>query len=245
VIIGASRSGTSFLARRLRWHPDVVPNFTAHEVHYFNRYHEYGERWYRMHFPFRADLARLSRQHGRRVICGEKTPDYLPRPEAAVELASMNPDVRLVALFREPVDRAYSWYRKVVRDGLETRSIDEVMEDAVAFADGLDDRPPLGPAFHYVAAGRYADLLRPWRGIFGRDQLRAWKAEDLYADPTRVLGEVLVHIGADASLAPDVRNDGGVWASASPAPDEFRERWGPAFADANSRLAAEEGISWP
>jgi hypothetical protein len=68
-----------------------------------------------------------------------------------------------------------------------------------------------------VAGGRYADILAAWRARYRPEQLRVWRAEDLYADPTRVVTEVLEYLGVDASLAPPVRNDGGVWASASPA----------------------------
>jgi hypothetical protein len=245
VIIGASRSGTSFLARRLRWHPDILPNFTAHEVHYFDRFHDEGERWYRMHFPLEAELRYRAKRSGRRTISGEKTPDYFGRAAPVEELGAMNPDIRLVAVLREPVDRAYSWFRKKVRDGDEDRDLDEVMARATELVDQPDGPDVDSPVYPYVAGGRYADILAAWRERYRPEQLRVWRAEDLYADPTRIVKEVLEHLGVDPALAPPVRNDGGVWASASPAPDEFRERYAHLYADANQRLADTEGITWP
>jgi hypothetical protein len=252
VIIGAPRSGTSYLARRVRWHPDVVGNFTAYEVHYFDRYHHLGPRWYQMHFPRRATLERLSRERGRRVICGEKTPNYLALPWVADELHAMQPDVRLVALLREPLDRAWSHYRMRERRGaqqppFEAQLLVEAAERAAA-GDDLDDLPPPVvdgvPGWRFVHESDYARVLQPWIARFG-DRLRVWKAEDLYTDPVRILAEVCGHLGIEPERAPPPVADTSGWASATPAPPELRERCGHVFDVPKAAVAALLGLTWP
>jgi hypothetical protein len=249
VIIGAARSGTSFLARRLRRHPDVIPSFTTSEVHYFDLFHDRGERWYRMHFPRRSTLQRLSAKNGRRVICGEKTPNYLQLGWVPAELEQMCPDVRLVVLLREPLDRAWSSYRMRERKGTIQPPFAAIVAAEAAVRAAEPDRPDdqivvdgyLAP--RYLRAADYAAQLRPWRDRFGA-QVRVWKAEDLYADPQAVYVQVLEHLGLDPAVAPRVGPGSTEWASASPAPAELRAELGPYFEPLREAVAREVGIRW-
>jgi hypothetical protein len=250
VIIGAARSGTSFLARRLRRHPDVVPSFTTSEIHYFDQFHEHGERWYRMHFPRRSTLDRMAQQRGRRVVCGEKTPNYMQAAWVPAELGEMRPDVRVIALLRDPLDRAWSAYRMHERKGLVQPPF-EVLVTAEWEERQAGSSPPTGqivvdgrPGPRYLRSSDYAAQLRPWIDRFG-DQVGVWKAEDLYADPQPVYDEVVDHLRLDASVSPRVGHGQTVWAAASPAPPEMREELGPCFEPLKEAVARDFGITWP
>ena len=80
--------------RYLREHPDVY--MAPKELQYFTEHFDMGTDWYRAHF---AD-ARIGQ------ACGEATADYMAREPAMVRLSETIPDARLIALLRNPVDRA-------------------------------------------------------------------------------------------------------------------------------------------
>lgn len=254
VIIGAQRSGSSYLARALRWHPDVLPNMTGGEIHYFDWHRAQGERWYRMQFPRRTELVRTSRRHGRPVLTGEKTPDYLCHPLAPRWLAELRPDARLVVVLREPVARAWSQWRKNRREGTEDLDFDAALaaepertaQGWAALAGGADlgRRHPVW-LHSYAARGRYADQLRSWFEWFPVGQVLVVRAEDLYAKPEETYHRTLEFLGLELSVAPDPPPSGDRWTAAGDVPPALANRHGPGFRDANRDLADLVGITWP
>jgi hypothetical protein len=185
IIIGTQRGGTTSLYRYLTAHPEVGAAFRK-EVHYFDRYYEKGRDWYLAHFPERGEFP----------IVGEASPYYLFHPEAPERVRAEAPNARLIALLRNPVDRAYSQYHMKVARGLES----------LPFAEAIDrepdrlaaDRDPLGPAWRhhtYLARGAYAKQLRRWLAHFPREQLLILQSEAFYAAPERTLHETQAFLG--------------------------------------------------
>src|SRR5947209_8592328 len=115
LILGAQKAGTTALYAYLRWHPEITgPSFK--EVSFFDRHYARGERWYRAHFPAR-----------RRPFVGEASPSYLFHPLVPERVARLLPDARLVAILRNPVDRAFSHYQHEVSLGREPLSFEEAV----------------------------------------------------------------------------------------------------------------------
>src|SRR5436189_26280 len=115
LILGAQKAGTTALYAYLRWHPQVTgPSFK--EVSFFDRHYARGERWYRAHLPVR-----------RRAVVGEASPSYLFHPLAPERVARMLPEARLIALLRNPVDRAFSHYQHEVALGREQLSFEDAL----------------------------------------------------------------------------------------------------------------------
>jgi Sulfotransferase domain len=121
LVIGAQRAGTTLLYWILDAHPEVYVPRQRKEMHFFDWYHERGEAWYRKFFP-PPDAAAAYR------AIGEATPDYLATPEAPARIRALLPNCRMVAILRNPVDRAYSWYRYNVRSYNEHRSFEAFLE---------------------------------------------------------------------------------------------------------------------
>ncbi|MFN8591499.1 MAG: sulfotransferase [Thermomicrobiales bacterium] len=185
IIIGAQRGGTTSLYRYLVEHPDIGPAYCK-EVHYFDRYFDRGPNWYLAHFPIRGEYK----------IAGEASPYYLFHPEVPERLREYVPNAKLIALLRNPIDRAYSQYQMNSRKGNESLSFEEAVEREPERLAGTDD--PLDPSWRhhsYLARGLYAEQLRRWFEIFPRDQIMVIQSERFYGNPERTLHEVQAAIG--------------------------------------------------
>lgn len=106
IIIGAQKSGTTWLVDMLRYHPQVF--IKREEVHYYDSNFEKGEDWYLSHF----------KEAEENQIIGEKTPDYFGLSHKVAPLIYNDfPKVKLILLLREPLERAISAYNHYVRIG--------------------------------------------------------------------------------------------------------------------------------
>ena len=192
VIIGAKKSGTTSLYRLLIQHPHVEPA-AAKELHFFDTLYEEGVEWYRQCFP----PPRL--KDGRQTVTGEATPYYLYHPHAARRMAEVVPQARLIALLRNPVDRAYSDYHHLVRSGREHLAFEEAIEAEEERLRGesekmLEDEHYVSPNhqhFSYLARGLYADQLMRWSEFFDNEQMLVLKSEDFFKRPREGLKAVL------------------------------------------------------
>jgi len=198
LVVGGQRCGTDSLFKDLGLHPCVIPA-TRKEVSYFTRHFAMGEAWYRAHFPTRARLALRRRRVGARVACFEATPDYLFHPLAPERAARLVPDARLIALLRDPVERAYSHYRHMVRLGFEDLSFDEAIaceeERTAPDRARLRNDPLVHPAqllrYSYAARGSYAEQLERWFAHYRRDQVLVVSSEDFFHRPAAAFAGVL------------------------------------------------------
>ena len=188
VIIGAKKSGTTSLYHLLSRHPLVEPA-ASKELHFFDVLFEQGVEWYRSCFPKSRSV------DGRETITGEATPGYLFYPAIPERMAQVIPDARLIALLRNPVDRAYSDYQHQVRQGWETGTFDEAVEEAMELLGKEGDAPEpedrrvsINIARHeYLSKGIYVDQLSRWSEFFTEERLLILKSEDLFEHPRETL----------------------------------------------------------
>ncbi len=200
LVIGAQKAGTTALYAYLRWHPGITgPSWK--EVSFFDRHWWRGEAWYRGQFPLRS---------GQRLV-GEASPSYLFHPLAPERVRSLVPDAKLIALVRDPVDRAYSHYQHEVALGREPLSFEDALAAEEERTRGEVERLVADPrAFShawwdhtYAARGRYADQLESWLEVFPREQLLVVPSEDLGERPAETYAAVLAFLGAESHALPD------------------------------------------
>jgi hypothetical protein len=243
-------------------HPLVAPMFPAQNLkspHYFDINYGKGLAWYRSHFPTAAYRARLQRRHGRPPVAGEASPYYLFHPLAAERVHSALPDVRLIVLLRDPVDRAFSHYRERVNAGTETLGFEEAVEREPERLAGEVERIVADPAYYshahdfcsYLARGRYLEQLRPWMERFGRERCLVLRSEDFYANVAGTYGRVLEFLGLPP-FDPDSRHRHAVVAVPTPPLAQVtRERLAEYYAPHNRALEEYLGMdfgwkaSWP
>lgn len=233
VIVGAQKGGTAFLYHLLTRHPLVGPA-TYKEVHFFDRYFELGPEWYRWRFPQPRE------REDRTTITGEATPYYLFHPLAPERMARVVPDVKLIALLRNPVDRAYSHYQMQVQRGTEKGTFEEALAaEGPRMGEGDGDWDSFEYRhFSYLSRGLYAEQLERWFRVFGKDRMLVLKSEDFFAQPAEVLRAVqrflsLPERKPDASELGSGRHEGGYRTKMDPA---TRRRLKAHFEPHNERL---------
>jgi hypothetical protein len=246
LIIGAQKTGTTFLYYLLCQHPYVAPT-SEKELHYFDT-QKFGKgiEWYRSNFP------PPSSRDGQRIITGEASPYYLYHPLAAKRAAQVVPQAKLIALLRNPVDRAYSDYQNRLREGNEFLSFEEAMEAEEERIGGerekiLADENYLSRnhrRYSYLARGVYVDQLREWHERFGRERVLVIRSEDFFEHPQRSVEEVLGFLELPAwkpeILSANLRNESDY----DPMSPVVRERLESYFEPHNRRLYEYLGIDF-
>lgn len=198
IIIGAQRCGTTSLYNYLVEHPDVVPAFRK-EVHFFDNHFNKGITWYRSHFPLFWYKYYVNKIRHQDFITGEASPYYIFHPHAPQRIFETVPRVKLIALLRNPVDRAYSHYQHEVKMGFETLSFEDAIEREkerlpIEMAKMLEDKNYCSfdhRNYSYLSRGIYVDQLEVWTSFFPRDQILVLKSEDFYDDPPATVKQVV------------------------------------------------------
>ncbi len=239
-IVGAQRSGTTYLYHLLDQHPEIemaVP--VRPEPKFFMRDDTFakGIAHYESHyFPGKPGA----------WLKGEKSTSYLESPIAAERIAAAYPNARIVVMLRDPVARAISHWRFSVANGVEQLPMAEAFDAEAERAKGWDaDRFSVSP-FAYKRRGRYIDDIAIWENRFPRSRIRVLIHEtfvgrgDEVADLYRFLG-----------VAADYRPTGlDQRVNSSQPPERADDRFSDAqraalaaeFADANARLADAYGL---
>jgi hypothetical protein len=196
LIIGTQRGGTTSLYQYLSRHPDVRQPLNK-EIHYFSNHYAKGLGWYRSHFPL------VSGQVNRGKVTFEATPYYMLHPHSARRAKEVLPDARVVAILRDPVERAFSHYRHTRLRGLEplgfgdaVRAEDERLAEVTRQLQ-VDEHfvSREHQVFSYLARGRYAEQLPRWFERFGPERVMVVRSEDLYEDAPATMRQVVGFLG--------------------------------------------------
>jgi hypothetical protein len=198
LIIGAQRSGTTSLQRYLIQHPCIAAAFRK-EVHFFDRNLRKDITWYREHFPSCIYKYYVKTILQRQFMTGEATASYIFYPHAARLIFETLPKIKLIVLLRNPVDRAYSHYQHEVSLGYELLSFSEAIEREPERLDGEKAKMVADKSYDsynydhysYLSRGVYADQLQDWLKRFLREQILILRSEDFFAEPNRILQQVI------------------------------------------------------
>lgn len=199
LIIGASRSGTTSLHHYLDQHPEIFmspvksPNFfvAGDELPLGESavLRAMAQQWVADRATYEALFKGV---RGQKAI-GEASPVYLQSLRAPERIHATCPGAKLVAILREPVDRAYAHYLGRRRDGLEHRAdFREAIEAEQARPESVE------VAFgHYLGCSRYYHFLKGYFERFPRERIRIYLFEDLQADSGALLKDLYGFLGVD------------------------------------------------
>jgi Sulfotransferase domain len=194
IIIGGQKCGTTFLYRYLSEHPSIAAA-TRKELHFFDLNVDKGMAWYRSHFPLKVYARLFEARHQQRLFTGEASPAYLFYPHVPRRIAELLPPVKLIALLRNPIDRAYSHYKHNVRRKRESLSFEEAIAQEAQRLSDPNKQPFDYHHYSYLKRGIYAEQLGVWLEVFPKEQLLILRSEDLFEKPQRVFAQVQAFIG--------------------------------------------------
>jgi Sulfotransferase domain len=253
LILGAQRAGTTSLHRYLIQHPAVRSLLWTKEVHFFDTNYSKGMAWYASHFPTRASGWLLRRRSGAHLVTGEASPYYLFHPLVPGRVAAHLPEVKLIALLRDPVQRAYSHYQHERSRGFETLGFDEAVAREPQRLAGEAERLLADPGYvsfnhqhySYLARGLYADQLAAWRAHFPTDRLLVLGSERFFADPAAALARVLAFLDLP-TFTPEGYERHNACDYYGGMEQELRRRLAAHFQEPNERLYAALGddLGW-
>ena len=206
LVIGAAKAGTTSLYHYLGQHPEVFMS-PVKEPHFF----ALGGTGANFRSPgAEAGINRKSfadpegyeglfaGARGEKAI-GEASTSYLYSPEAPERIKRRVPEARLIAVLRDPAERAYSTFLALRLGGREPlRDFSRALEaEEGRIRDGWEH------LWHYKNLGFYHVQLSRYGKALEEGRLRVYLYEDLGADPRGVMRDAYRFLGVDASFEPD------------------------------------------
>ncbi|HLT73964.1 MAG TPA: sulfotransferase [Ohtaekwangia sp.] len=203
LVIGAGKSGTTSIDKYLNQHPGIFvpkskePNFFGYEnktegdfagnpddLAHFRRSVTTLEAYLAIFADAEPDQ-----------IKGETSNTYMYHPQAPERIKYYNPDIRLIAILRQPAARLYSRFMHLAREN---------RPPSPNFSDCLDRNSVWWKRNDLISEGFYYRNLKPYFELFPREQLRIYLYEDLQQAPQKVMQEIYAFLGADATFTPNV-----------------------------------------
>lgn len=179
--VGAQKSGTSWVYTCLYEHPEVC--IPIKEIHFFSRPRfEKGKEWYESHFK-KCDESKKS---------GEFSTSYLYSVEAPERIYNLYPDAKLIAILRNPMDRAISQYRNAIKAG-------EITESVTFEAFILQEKS-------VIEQGRYHEQLQRYYSLFPQEQLLVLVYEDMRKNPELFMKQIYQFLGINSDFKASMLN---------------------------------------
>ncbi len=193
LIAGFPRCGTTSLFNYLIQHKCVLSPL-AKEVGFFSSDYANGVEWYKSYFPTTFIKNYNDRARNCRTITGEATPMYVFHPKAPSRIKKIIPEVKIILLLRNPIDRALSHYNSIKKRGNETLSFEDAIHKEKQRLTGeyermLREENYYSEKWHfwgYLSGGHYMELLKGWFDVFDREKILIIKSEDMYDKPSNV-----------------------------------------------------------
>jgi hypothetical protein len=191
LLIGAQKCGTTSVFNNLVQHPQICSP-SKKEIGFFSSNFDKGISWYKSFFPVPQDRKRS-------YITGEASTGYICHPHAASRVAQTLPQIKLMVMLRNPIDRAYSHYHHTARMGKENLPFAEAIYQEEARVGEIKAKISQdGNYYHkdyhyytYLSRGLYAQQLKPWLALFERSQFLILQSEDFFAQPAVTFEQIL------------------------------------------------------
>jgi Sulfotransferase domain len=209
-LIGAPKAGTSALHSALAQHPHLFLSRVKEPKYYMcgdsppPAYKGPGDAHSNQEWVWQRErYLALFDDAPEGTLRGESTPFYLYNRDARRRIAADNPDAKLIAVLRDPVDRAYSNWMHLWMDGLEPRS------DIVEAVSHEKKRIDAGwaPFWHYSALGMYGRQVEDLFDHFPREQVLLLRYKTLVDEPDQALNRVCDFLGVEGQELSTIPSD--------------------------------------
>ncbi len=195
LIIGARQSGTTDLYNFINKHPKMVNKWN--ETHFFDHNFQQGVAWYKSQFDPRPEPD---------YIVGDKSPYYFFDPKVPERVKSLYPNVKLLLILRNPIDRAYFQYWDLVRNDHEQLSFEDAIKAESQRMNEKIKKNPKGKhsnrkktslirKYSYVSRGIYVEQVKRWLAHFPKEQLMVISFEEFQKSPRKIMDKVFAFLG--------------------------------------------------
>ena len=184
-VIGVVRSGTTSLYHYLDEHPCITKS-AYDELGFFDDNYHLGLNWYRSMFPTKSHKEKIIKKFGK-FLTYDVTPFYIYNKISVERIFKAFPNSKIIAVLRNPIDRAYSHYHLSKRAGVVTKSFDDVVKEdmkKIKLYEGTNEKltdyyfKDVGQN-SYLARGFYAEQLKSWFKIFNKNNILIISSENL------------------------------------------------------------------
>jgi hypothetical protein len=179
---GAGKSGTTSLYYYLSQHPQIYMA-AAKEVHFFSRHFGEGVPWYESHFVGGSNVP----------VVGEFSTSYMLDTVVPERMANLIPNARLLFIFRNPIDRAYSNYWFSVSIGTQDRQ--QSFSDVIRTRLGFEK---------YIEGGLYYSHLSRFLRYFPPEQIHVMITEEFKRHPIQQMALCYNFLGIEKTFEPDI-----------------------------------------
>lgn len=184
LILGTMKSGTSSLSTILRTHSSL--GIPENEVHYFDLHFSKGKEWYRSILE--------AERSSKTIFLGEKTPNYTWDEKYLKELKKLAPNIKLIWIFRNPAERAYSHYNHNLRAGRENLSFEKALKSE-------DRRKNIDSHYGYWSVSAYATHVKRALKYFPIIQMHFLTFESFQSNTKIELTKIYQFLSVDPSSA--------------------------------------------
>lgn len=213
-IVGAAKAGTTSLYNYLNSHPSIYfspvkePNYFATDIAVENFCATYRkntfldvEGYFEHDFPEPLQLTYIRKEeHYHKLfskakpgmVCGEASTSYLVSEQAAQNIFQYNPKAKIIAVLRNPVDRAYSHYLMALRYGHTRLSFRDAIEKDIS-----KKNKGIGISEMFIEFGMYAQQLQRYYDAFPSNQIKIILFDDLVGNTKEILKEVYLFLNID------------------------------------------------
>lgn len=205
LIIGSAKAGTTSLHYYLDQHPEIYmtdvkePRFFALEDEALDFKGPDKDIVNTTSVTTYADYVALFDGVTTEKAIGETSPLYLYSEKALQRIQHYVPDAKLIVILRNPVDRAFSCYTHLLREGYEPLSFAESLK---AEQNRIDDN--WAHLWHYAKAGFYYEQLKPYFDAFEPQNLKVYLYDQLASDPMALLKDMFSYLDVDDTFEPDL-----------------------------------------
>ncbi len=168
--VGPQRTGTTWLEKMLRSHPELCFPQDVKETRFFDNYYDKGLDWYSSHFS-NPNMGKLN---------GEIGPSYFGIDDIPIKIHTINPNTKIIINLRDPISRIFSLYRHHVFRGHASGS----------FKDVVSSTP------HLIDSGRYVQHIPRWLDLFN-DNVMFIVFDDIISYPEKLLNRVCDFLDVD------------------------------------------------
>ena len=209
IIIGAMKAATTSIYTYLKQHPDIFMT-KVKEPMFFNNFNQntdfkvLGNKSKKVNSLL--DYFSMFGSVKNESAIGEASPVYIYNEKAPYLIKEHLPDVKIIAILRQPTDRAYSNFLHTKRADRE--NVNSFGQAIKIEKERISDN--WSPLYHYIQKGFYSVQLKRYYNLFPKENIKVYLFEDVVKNPKETLKDIFKFLNVDENIEIDVSKKSNV-----------------------------------